>query len=161
MSQSTLHMRRNWLITLLLLSGISLVLITQAKAKPKHSLRLLLSKYGSYAKWIEAMAIHESGNYTNTLSTQANNIFSMGFPSVRKASNIGPIKLTKQGYQEPAEFSKYRNYDQAIKDLILWLDYNKFPTDIKDLNSFIYGLHSKGYFKQDPIAYLKAVESYG
>ncbi|MEQ9219284.1 MAG: hypothetical protein RLO17_14640 [Cyclobacteriaceae bacterium] len=104
------------------------------------------------------MARVESGDYTNTLTKEANNIFSMGYPTVRPSANIGSYVLDNAGPDEPKKFSKYKSYDQAIKDLLLWFDYNNFPKDIATLESFVHGLKDHGYFKINVDQYVKAMK---
>lgn len=152
-------MVRKWLIILLVLFVVSLGLISQAKAKPANSLRLALSPYAKYAKWINAMARYESGDYSNTLTKEANNIYSMGFPSQRPAVNIGSFALPGAGIDEPPLFSKYKNYDQATQDLLLWFKYNKFPTNIGSVESFVHALKDKKYFALDAQSYLAGLKS--
>ncbi len=142
MSQSTSNTYQKWLIILVLIFVLFLGLVTQAKAAPKHNVRLLLSPYSKYSKWIDAMARHESKNFKSGLATQYNNIFGMGFPYDRPASNVGKTAEQVEGQY----MSAYKNYDQAIKDLIMWFDYKKFPTNIATVESFVHALKEKGYF---------------
>tara|TARA_Y100001980_G_C14555446_1_gene343978 strand:+ start:5347 stop:5676 length:330 start_codon:yes stop_codon:yes gene_type:complete len=106
------------------------------------------------------MAKHESGNYTNTLSTKYNNIFSMGYPIKRPAVNAGSTPLDGAGKDEPALFSVYKSRDQAIEDFILWLDYHNFPTNLTRVEDFIAGLKDKDYFTQDEKTYLEGVRTW-
>lgn len=97
-------------------------------------------------KLIEAMAKHESGNYSNRLTRDYNNIFSMGFPSKRPARNIGSSKAKTNNPLEPANWSVYNSFDQALEDLLLWFDYTKFPTNISDPLTFANALKMRGYY---------------
>lgn len=157
-SVNTSNTPRKWLIILVMLLLISLGLIQQTQAEPSTSLRLLTSKYRNYAKWLNAMAKYETGNYSNTLSTDYNNIFSMGYPTKRPSVNQGSTPLAGSGPGEPDLFSVYKSRDQAIQDMILWLEYHNFPTGLTRIEDFIAGLKSHTYFTQDESTYLEGVK---
>lgn len=125
-------------------------------AKPINSSRLRRSKYGNYAKWIEAMARHESGNYTSKIAKENNNIFGMGFPYSRPAANEG----TTEHKIERQFMSNYKSYDQAIEDLLLWFDYNNFPTDLERVEDFAERLRMKGYYTDTLNNYTKALKKW-
>lgn len=159
-SPNTSNTSRKWLIILAVFLLISLGFLQQSKANPKLSLRLRTSKYRKYADWIDAMSKYESDNYTNTLSKKYNNIFSMGYPSVRPAKNIGSTPLDGAGDQEPDLFSAYSSRDQAIEDLLLWMDYKEIPNNIGTVESFVAALKDKKYFAQDEKTYLEGVKKW-
>lgn len=125
-------------------------------AKPISSRRLKRSKYARYAKWIEAMARHESGNYTSRLAKESNNIFGMGFPYSRTASNDGMTEYKIEGQY----MSNYKNIDQAIQDLLLWFDYNNFPTNLSSVDEFSDKLREKGYYTDSVSNYTNSLKSW-
>lgn len=139
-----------------LILALFLVLIQQRSSKPLTSLRLRLSPWGKYAKWIDAMSKLESGNYTNTLARKYNNIFSMGRPYTRPRVNNGYTEETFEGQQ----MSIYSSYDQAIQDLILWLDYFNFPTSLSTVEEFVSELKRDGYFELNEEDYLSGLKQY-
>lgn len=152
-------MSQRLLITLLALSLIFLIGRNILRTKPISSKRIQNSKYSGLAKYIEAMARHESGNYTNRLSKQFNNIFSMGFPTVRPSVNIGSSKALTQNPNEPSNWSVYKSYDQAIEDLLLWFDWTKFPTNISDPLSFATALKSRSYYTDSLANYYNGIKN--
>lgn len=81
----------------------------------------------------------------------------MGFPTVRPAVNMGSTDIGTPG--EPI-FSVYKSRDQAIKDLLLWMDYTKFPTNIGTIDSFVEALKDRDYFQQDKKEYLEGVKKW-
>lgn len=147
---------QKYLIILPLLLLLSLAGIGQAKAKPEFSLRLVSSPYRRYRKYIAAMARHESGDFTNTLSTKYNNIFSMGYPTRRPASNQGKTPKMIEGIFH----SVYKNYDEAVKDLMLWFDFVNFPKDLSSVDTFAQALRDKGYYTDTVANYTRGLKTW-
>jgi len=54
----------------------------------------------------------------------------------------------------------YRNDTQAIKDLLLWMDYTKFPRGPLSLRNHIEEMKKRSYFQEDTDYYLKAVTAW-
>lgn len=165
--------QRKFLFGLLTLSGILLIVLLiflnirkKSKTDPSVSLPHKNRVSGSrifdligylrwrpYATWIEAMARHESGNFTNTLSKNYNNIFSMGFPKFRM--NVA----TPSGfYTEGQQMARYDSWDLAIEDLMLWFVYKDFRTDITTVGLFVQELKINGYFTDSVDNYLNGVK---
>jgi uncharacterized FlgJ-related protein len=138
---------------LIFLNGIN------RKIKPQNDYFLYFSKYRKLIKYIAAMARLESGDYTNTLSRDLNNIYSMRFPRVRPATNIGSTVLIGVDGGN-FEWSKYKSYQQATSDLLLWMDYNKFPKQVSSVDQFAQELKNRSYFTSSLSFYTAGLKSY-
>lgn len=115
--------------------------------------RIRKSKYSNYDKWIEAMSKHETNNYRSMISEKYNNIFGMGYPFIRPSVNVGKTLEFIEGQN----MSVYASRDQAIEDLLLWMDYNRFPADLKSVEAFANALRQKGYYTDSVDNYLKGL----
>lgn len=151
-----------WRKLLIILVGLLLIFLfgkrTGKRIKPINNPLLLNSRFAAMASLIEAMAKHESGNYSNRLSREYYNIFSMGFPRIRPALNIGSSKAFDSQGKEPSNWSVYSSYDMAIKDLILWFEYTKFPTNLTTPFQFARELKSRGYYTDSFDNYLEGLK---
>jgi hypothetical protein len=155
MSAKRSRTSRKLFLILAILLPIFLVGATQINPVPSRTPALLFSRYRKYGKFLDAMAKYESGNYTNSLSTKYNNIFSMGFPKSRKATNIGKTPKLYEGQF----MSVYRSRNQAVADLLLWFEYNNFPAGLTTVDGFVRALKENGYFAQDEDQYLNGIKS--
>lgn len=152
MSQNSSTGSRKWLLILVLLFVLSLGLLSQAKAKPKANVSLLLSKYGKYADWIQAQAKHETANFTSDVVKRANNLFGMKNASEgRKFSQLGKAV-------EGDPYRHYSNYNESIKDLIQWFEFTNFPTNIGTIDSYVAALKDRKYFGAPEEEYLNGLK---
>lgn len=121
-------------------------------------LALAKARYQQFRRrgFLDAMAKHESAKFTNTLSTQHNNIFSMGWPFKRPKVNEGKTQKLYEGQQ----MSVYRNREQAINDLYLWMLYNNVPYHGQNLYTMVDSLKAKGYFTQNKSVYMAGVKKH-
>lgn len=103
--------------------------------------------------FFDAMAKHETGNFTNTL-TKYNNIFSMGVPFVRPFTRIGTVKVGNMVY------STYRNTEQASQDLIKWMDWTRFPTNLTTSTQFATQLKQRSYFEDNLNNYINGINRF-
>lgn len=55
------------------------------------------------------------------------------------------------------EWARYATLDDAVKDILLWMDYTKFPKETLSLRSHIDEMKKRKYFAEDLDYYLKAV----
>lgn len=108
-----------------------------------------------YRKWIEAIAKHETANYTSRLYKEANNLFGMGMPSIR------PTLATPSGIQiEGQEMARYPSKQDSIKDFLLWLNYQNCPDTFTGPDQLIQFMKDRSYFTESYENYLKGVESW-
>ena len=154
MSKKSLNM---WLVALitLLIAFVTFLLwkMTARKNTKSYLEELEGTKYQAYKPFIEAMAKHESGNYTNGLSREYNNIFSMKVPSQRPFERSGETRPFPEGI-----FSAYNSKEQALRDLMLWMNYTRMPDNLTTVDSFVQALRKRRYFEQDLAAYTKGVK---
>jgi len=101
-----------------------------------------------------ALAIHESGNFSNTLAKTRFNPFSMKNPAVRSTTSIA---------RSGEIWAKYTGYKSALDDLILWFgsDWVKIGALPQD---FLNYLEKRGYWAGESSeayknAYLNVYES--
>lgn len=119
----------------------------KAMIRPLNSKSLERSKFKGLTKYIEAMARHETGNYQSDLFKRANNMFGMRVPKVRTFERVG----TSNNY------SVYCCTDQSIRDLILWMEFTKFPPLVRDSLDFVSELKRRAYFEDSIGNYLAGV----
>jgi hypothetical protein len=93
----------------------------------------------------------ESGNYTSSLFKNANNLFGMKKPRIRKTlSNEGSYLLPE------GEFATFDTLAESVLDRVLWDQYFKINIDLSVLD-YLVEVQSKGY-AEDP-NYIKKVLS--
>lgn len=114
--------------------------------KPIANPVLLTSKYRELAKYVEAQARHESGNYTNTLTKRYNNIFSMRKPYVRPQISVGDSGTISTIDNDSTKWQVYSNYTQAIEDLMLWMDYTRFPKTVGSVDDYSREMRARGFY---------------
>jgi flagellum-specific peptidoglycan hydrolase FlgJ len=149
-----------YVVGLLIALGIFLKLGKKSNIRPEKNPALLLSEYRGLRSYIGAMAAHESGNYTNKLSREYNNIFSMTTPSKRPQISIGNTGVTGEIDNQVNRWQIYDSYSMAIQDLILWLRYNNFPVKVDGPFHFAMLLRSKGYYTASVESYTKGISKY-
>lgn len=134
----------------LLASGLAIYQLYEnlTTARPKKSLWIKLSKYSKYSEWIEAQAKHETNNYTSDVFKRANNLF--GMKNANKREQLG-FKVEGDPYRH------YNNVGDSIRDFLMLLRYNRFPTNFKTPTEFVSKLKSQGYFGDTFANYLNGV----
>lgn len=112
------------------------------------------TKYKKHlANWI-AVSKMETNRWTSTFYTLFHNPWGMR-PSVKR-------KHTQSGATQPGKngtFATYKNLDDAARDIVLYMDEFRWPTDEMDLYSFVQYMKSKGYFVEPVDYYYKAVKA--
>lgn len=96
------------------------------------------TKYEALIPYIIAQAKHETGNYTSNLYRTANNLFGMKIPYKRPFVRNGE---TTSGY------SAYSDPTQSAKDLKLWFDYTRFPTQVLNTKQYAEKLKLRNYYE--------------
>jgi len=119
------------------------------KANLLQRLNIWFNPYRKLAPYIIAQAKLESENFNSPVYKKNNNAFGMKTASKRK-------QLGKPGSIAPdgGTYQQYTNDIQSFKDLFLWFDYTKFPTEVKTAKDYVTNLQARGYFKSSPVAYL-------
>ncbi len=145
---------RPWPITLVaLVSGLAVFLLLRnlTTATPRNSVWLLLSKYRRLAKYIEAQARHESKGYTSEVFKRANNPF--GMKHARERRQLGE-RIPGDQYRH------YRNIGQAIRDYLIYLESQSFPTRVSNEEEFVSELRGRGYFEDSEANYLTGIKRF-
>lgn len=96
-----------------------------------------------------AMAYHESGGFSSNIFRANNNLYGMKFPTARQTTAKGK----NQGY------AVYKNQDDSVQDLLLWMDYVNFNMNVKKSEDFVYELKSRNYFEDSVENYLKGIKN--
>jgi flagellum-specific peptidoglycan hydrolase FlgJ len=104
---------------------------------------------------IVAQARFESGNFTNSLTKNHNNIFSMRHPKIRSTTSLGPLANAegRTGY------ASYSSIESATEDFILWLNFTNIPTKLTT-NNYVKLLKAKRYFEASEKHYKKGINYY-
>src|SRR6478609_10827242 len=138
----------------LMITGLIIILLLGLQRKGKMGLKskfiVLLSKYRALLPYIIAQAKHETGGFTSSLYQKENNMFGMNFPTVR------PTVATKGGTYEGMTKAHYTSDAESLKDLLLWMDYVKFPVSVKDSDEYASRLKDKSYFGASLASYQSA-----
>lgn len=101
--------------------------------------------------WI-AISAFETANFQSNLFMKARNPWGMKLATVRNTTAIGE---TKSG------FAVYRNYIEAINDLIYYMDYFNYPkTGNVSLSDQIAFMKSVGYFEEPFDYYYTGAKTY-
>lgn len=118
--------------------------------------------FGDYWKlksYIEAMAIHESGNYTNTLSREYFNIFNMICATQRKVDRVGCTPQTDEFDNQKVSWTIYNSYYQAVRDLRMWFEVNKFPLEVSSTVEMAQELRNRGFYTAPLSVYVNGLNN--
>ena len=109
-----------------------------------------LKEYESLMPLLKAQARHETGDFTSSLYSRANNMFGMKIPTKRNYVRKG----TTAGY------SAYTSPKQSLQDMVLLLRHNRFPTDIASVEDYVAQLKADKFFTDDPQNYLRGMKRF-
>jgi uncharacterized FlgJ-related protein len=104
-----------------------------------------------------AQAKHESANFTSNLYKLTNNCFGMTHPVKRPAVGY-ESKHFEGGNSRPLQ--AYRNDTESFVDLMLWMDYTKFPETVANAEQYVSEMKKRGYFTASEASYLKAFKKW-
>jgi hypothetical protein len=96
----------------------------------------------------------ETANYTSALCRYHNNLWGMSYFKSGKRPTHAAYRAYYNG--KPTRFAGYKTKEDAIKELLYYLEYAKYPKDFKDLHSFVSFMKSKGYF-EEPFNYYYSI----
>jgi flagellum-specific peptidoglycan hydrolase FlgJ len=113
---------------------------------------LLLSKYRALIPYIEAQAKHETGNFKSVVYNSMRNLFGMKHPTHRPSVGVKGMAASDGG-----NYQKYSSDAESVHDLLLWMDYTKFPTQVKDSAEYAEQLKARGYFTAGLTEYKNAL----
>ena len=119
---------------------------TLRKSNPKQTITRVLrgTKYEPYTCWIIQQSAHETGYWKSKIFNDFNNGFGMGVPRIRKS-----LRIDKYLASNGEVFSVYRNFEDSVKDHLLYAEYFNMPTNFNNPQQFVNFLESKGY-AEDP-----------
>ena len=111
--------------------------------------------------WIIGQSAHETatkkGPFTSPVFISNNNLFGMKYPRRRKTTAISPGTLPPSG-EGPTPYAKYKNLEDSVADLVLWLRYNRIAwEDINSEQEYASFLFRKGYFGDTLQTYIKGI----
>lgn len=107
-------------------------------------------------KLIIAHAKVESGNFTNNLVKNHNNLFGMKHPYQRPTLSVGP-RARAEGRKGYAEF---KNEVDSIVDYLLWLEYHKEIRVYKTTDQYVTMLKKHAFFGSSRAGYYNAMKSF-
>jgi hypothetical protein len=94
-------------------------------------------------------------------------LFQKLFPNVDQLQKFGlkeyfTTPLPPQGTVDygQSEWAKYSDLNNAVADIILWMEYTKFPKGPLSLRDHIEQMKARKYFEEDTDYYLKAVQAW-
>lgn len=110
------------------------------------------TEYAGLIPLIVAMAKHETGNFASKLYMDGRNMFGMKMPS-RRPTVARPLRKASDG----GVYAGYSSDYNSAKDLLLWMQYTKFPAMVSTPESFATALKERGYYTDTLENYSKAL----
>ena len=115
---------------------------TLRKKTPSQTIAKVLarSNYKDYTCWITQQSALETGYWKSKIFNDFNNGFGMGVPRIRESLRVGEY-LANNG----ENFSTYKNFEDSVKDYVIWAEYFRMPTNFNRPEQFVEFLESKGF----------------
>lgn len=114
---------------------------------------IIFSKYRALLPFILAQAKHETGNFKSGVYKANNNLFGMKHPykrpSVGERGTLAP---------DGGHYQKYSGDSESVNDLLLWMEYTKFPTTVKDAEQYALELKGRSYYGDTIENYTKGLK---
>lgn len=107
--------------------------------------------YENYVKFVYSQSLHETGNFTSKLFKEFSNPMGMGVPVYRKSLRNGEYKA-----ENGEVFSTYSSVRRGYLDFLIWLEYTKFPADLKTCKEYANEITNR-HFAEDVLYYEKLV----
>lgn len=107
--------------------------------------------YESYLRFIYSQSMHETGNFESNLFKRYNNAMGMGVPAYRKSLRNGEYTAPNKEV-----FSTYSSVLRGYKDFVIWMEYTKFPADLKTCKQYAKEIVKRSY-AIDPLYDLKLI----
>lgn len=142
---------------LLIIGLLILLLVTGQIVIPmglKSRVVILFSKYRALMPYIIAQAKLESGNFTSRVFKTDNNYFGMKLPVKRPTVAAGPGLMSPEGNN----YAHYNSESDSVTDLLLWMEYTKFPVSVDSPEQYTRELKSRNYFGASEVVYLKNIK---
>lgn len=119
--------------------------ITTIASNAKETIVGILTKNGYSQQmannWF-LIANMETAGFTSRLFSQYHNPWGMKQPKTRQTNSVGPIVLSGSSW------AAYMNLDQAVIDLIFYMEEFKYPNDLGNLDEQLRYMKQKGYFEE-------------
>jgi len=128
---------KNSITGLMLLLGFltALLLLLSIRKKSPFPKEIYLTE--GQMRVVEAIAKHETGNYTSRVYKENNNLFGMKNPKRRQTTSKGA---------DYNNYAIYDNIDDSVEDFILWFKFHKAQIS-EDLEQTVRFMKDKGYFE--------------
>lgn len=161
-SQPSRKARRRLLITgllilLLLLIVFSKKILAMIKHKDDPYNRSIIreSEYAALEQYIIAQAKHETANFTSNVYRVDNNMFGMKL-ALRRPQNA------KKGLASPEPepykyYARFESDSESMKDFIEWLRFNRFPTNVANVDEYAQKMKDKGFYGDSVENYSRAL----
>jgi uncharacterized FlgJ-related protein len=102
------------------------------------------------ARLLVAQARLESGGFTNKLTRDHNNVFSMQHPSRRKTTSVCACASAEK---RKNRYASYRSVNEAVADLFLYFEAKKITPRQLSTNTYVKILKKKHFFEEDEKVY--------
>lgn len=102
------------------------------------------SEYAALESYLIAQAKHETANFTSNVYNKDNNMFGMK-RALRRPQNAtqGLASPDPEPYKYYARFS---SDSESLRDMINWLRFNRFPTQVSSVDEYAELMKSKGFY---------------
>lgn len=144
-------------LKLVLIIGLLIILLLTGQIVLPMGIKsrvvILFSKYRALMPYIIAQAKLESGNFTSKVFKTDNNYFGMKLPVKRPTVAAGPGLLSPEGNH----YAHYDSESDSVTDLLLWMEYTKFPVSVDSAETYTRELKSRNYFGSSETSYLKNI----
>ena len=138
----------------------------QTRLTPNQTDRLIQRKLRSLGfsprmsrNWA-AISRSETGDFTNGLTKDHNNIFSMKQPRIRNTTSLGETEQEYDTGRSRGKFASFSSRESAIDDLVLYMQEFNYPRDFPNLFDHLAFMKSKGYYGVSFDTYLARVRNF-
>jgi hypothetical protein len=145
-----------------LLAALLIFLLTRKKAKPQPITvkdpnpelerglikALRGTNFEQYRNYWLAVSKMETANWTSNLFLNNKNPWGMKQPRVRNTTALPGT----------GTWAKYNSFEDAAKDILLWMNARKVSADARDLYGFIQAIKKVGYFEEPIEQYYNLVK---
>lgn len=102
--------------------------------------------------WLSVSKMETAG-WKSNLFREALNLWGMMKARIRPTTATGI-------YLSGREWSRYTTVEDAVKDILLWMDYTNFPRKQMSIEQHIQAMKDRGYFEEPIEQYLEAVKAW-
>lgn len=77
-----------------------------------------------------------------------------------KMPRVRPTVAIQEGLKSPEgnNYASYKSESDSVTDLLMWMEYTKFPTSVDSSETYVRQLKARNYFGSSEISYLKNID---